>query len=223
MNDPERLLEGGSELERELLGLLSSERPSASLSRRMRQSLVALGVLTAAKTSVAGIVALVSVVSVGAGAIWAVQHRQVEVRHWSEAHASTAVSRAVASRARVVTLPSAPPPPAMEASPPPSRASAPATAPSSAANDLREQIALLDRARAAVRARDSGRALAELSAYGKRFPRGEFSQEVSVLKIEALVQNGQMDAARALGRRFLTAHPESPHVERIERMIGAAR
>jgi outer membrane protein assembly factor BamD (BamD/ComL family) len=88
---------------------------------------------------------------------------------------------------------------------------------------MREQIALLDRARAALRSGHGGAALTELDTYRKRFPRGEFAQEVSVLKIEALVQNGQMDSARTLGKRFLAAHPESPHVERIERLIGAAR
>jgi len=223
MTDPERLLEGGSELERELLGLLASERPSASLSRRMRQSLVALGLLTTAKTSLAGIVALVSVVTVGAGATWVAQHQRVDARTLPRGHVSSVVSRAVASISLVPPPASSPAPSPANEPPAASRGGAPSSASSSAAGDLREQIALLDRARAAVRARDSSRALAELSSYGKRFPRGEFSQEVTVLKIEALVQNGQMDAARSLGRRFLASHPESPHVERIERMIGAAR
>jgi hypothetical protein len=223
MTDPERLLDGGgSELERELLGSLASERPTPALSRRMRQALLTLGLLTSAKTGVAGVVALVGLVSVGAGTAWVVQHRYADVRQLPAVSASQAVGRAVASAAR-----RAPPAPSAEPVSPPlspvaPRSSGAAAAAPSATGDLREQIALLDRARAAVRAHDSKRALAELGSYKKQFPRGEFSQEVTVLKIEALAQDGQMDGARALGKRFLAAHPESPHVERIERLVGAA-
>lgn len=216
MTDPQRLLEGGSDLERELLGSLADERPTPTLSLRMRQGLIALGVLTSAKTGVAGIVALASVVSVGAGAAWIATHEPAPVRHLSTVNAP-AVARVVQSAVRESV-----PAPRVEPPPPPAAPSvAPRVAPlPSAAGDLREQISLLDRARAAVRARNSQLALEELAAYRRQFPRGEFSQEVTVLKVEALAQAGQMDAARALGKKFLAAHPESPHVERIERMIG---
>lgn len=222
MTDPERLLDGGgSELERELLGALASERPSPLLSRRIRQGLVALGVLTSAKTSVAAIMTLVGLVSVGAGAAWVAGHERSEPQRLALPRAAEKVSRVATSAVRATPpVTSEAPPPNVE-SPAPARSAV--AAPSSPGGDLRDQIALLDRARAAVRARESRTALAELAAYSKRFPRGEFSQEVTVLKIEALVQNGQMDAARALGNRFLKAHPESPHVERIERLIGARR
>jgi hypothetical protein len=222
MSDPERLLDGaGSELERELLGALATERPTPALARRMRQGLVALGLLTSAKTGVAGIVALVSVVSVGVTTAWVVQHERAESRSLSTVGVSRAVVRAVSSASRLaIPVPTPPVSTAVPSAAP--RSSGALAAPSSAPGDLREQIALLDRARAALRAGSGGAALAELDTYRKRFPRGEFAQEVTVLKIEALVQNGQMDSARALGKRFLAAHPESPHVERIERLIGAA-
>lgn len=224
MSDPERLLDGaGSELERELLGALAAERPTPALTRRMRQGLVALGLLTSAKTGVAGIVALVSVVSVGVTTAWVVQHEHAESRSLSRTGMSGAVVRA-ASRVSRPTAPAPSAAPVASALPAVApRASSSATGPASTTGDLREQIALLDRARAALRSGHGGVALAELDSYRKRFPRGEFAQEVSVLKIEALVQNGQMDSARTLGKRFLAAHPESPHVERIERLIGAAR
>ena len=227
MSDPERLLDGaGNELERELLGALASERPTPALSRRMRQGLVALGLLTSAKTGIAGVVALVSVVSVGVTTAWIAQSEHASVRSLSPAGATSAIVRVVTSSARSApsALGSAPATSAAP-SPPPlpvPRGSGPAVDAPSPAGDLREQIALLDRARAAVRAGNSAAALSELSGYAKRFPRGQFSQEVTVLKIEALAQNGQMAAARALGKKFLAAHPESPHVERIERLIGVA-
>ena len=81
----------------------------------------------------------------------------------------------------------------------------------------------MDRARAAVRARDGKGALAALADYQRRFPRGTFAQEAMVLRIEALVQIGETGAARALGKKFLAAHPESPHAERIERLLGSDR
>jgi TolA-binding protein len=218
MTEPERLLEGGgSELERELLGALATERPSPALSRRMRQGLMTVGVLTTAKLSAAGIVALASVVSLGAGAAW-IAARAGGEHAVAHASAASAVARAVARVASVApAVPSSPPP---DAPAPPPHPSSPSVALPSATSDLREQIALLDRARSAVRSHDSREAFAALAAYGKRFPRGEFWQEATALKIEALAQSGQVGAARALGKRFVAAHPESPHVERIERLVG---
>jgi hypothetical protein len=220
MTDPERLLNGaGSDFERELLGSLVNEQPSRSLSRRMRQGLVALGVLTSAKAGVAAVVALVGLLSLGVGSAWLVQHGAV-----------APVTPAVSAPVRAVPAPALPasaapaPPEAVLAEPAPVVAPRPTAAPTpSGGGDLREQIAWLDRAREAVRGGDSHAALSELAQYRVKFPRGEFAQEVTVLKIEALVQDGQMAAARSLGKKFFTSHPESPHVERIERLIGTAR
>jgi hypothetical protein len=221
MSDPERLLKGGgTKFERELLGSLANEQPSRTLSRRMRQGLVALGVLTGAKTGVAGIVAIVGLLSVGAGGAWLAQHQR-----------AVAPPRPVASvpslaRASVARAPAAAPaaPSATSIEAPAALAPRQSAAPSSSPlGDVREQIAWLDRARSAVRRGDSRTALAELAQYRAKFPRGEFAQEVAVLKIEALVQDGQMPAARSLAKKFLASHPESPHVERIERLLGTAR
>jgi hypothetical protein len=44
-----------------------------------------------------------------------------------------------------------------------------------------------------------------------------------VLRIEAFVQTGQMGGAQLLGKKFLAAHPESPHAERVERLLGKTR
>jgi len=221
MTDPERLLNGaGSDFERELLGSLANEQPSPSLSRRMRQGLVALGVLTSAKTGVAAAVAVVALLSVGVGSVWITQHRAVPP-----------APAALSAPARAVTAPPLPAsaaptlPTTVAVEPAPAVVAArPSAAPTpSAAGDLREQIAWLDRARAAVRRGDSRGALSELAQYRAKFPRGEFAQEVTVLKIEALVQDGQVAAASSLGKKFLASHPESPHVERIERLLGTAR
>jgi hypothetical protein len=41
--------------------------------------------------------------------------------------------------------------------------------------------------------------------------------------VEALKQSGNQQAAVALGKKFVAAHPESPHVERVERVTGGER
>jgi outer membrane lipoprotein YfiO len=221
MTDPKRLLSGeGSDFERELLGSLANERPPRALSRRMRQGLVALGLLTSAKTSIAGIAALIGIVSVGVSGGWlALQHQRESGRASVVSVAPRSAPPPVAGQL-VPALPSAEPieAPAPVAAP---RTSAAVASAPSASGDLREQIAGLDRARAALRAGDSQAALGELTEYRHKFPRGEFAQEVTVLKIEALVQDGQMAGARSLGKKFIALHPESPHVDRIERLIGA--
>jgi hypothetical protein len=89
-----------------------------------------------------------------------------------------------------------------------------ATAPA----DLREQMRLLDRARAALRAGEPRRALAELALYSERYPRGAFGQEATVLRVEALKQSGQDARAAALAREFVTRHADSPHVDRVSRV-----
>jgi hypothetical protein len=219
MTDPERLLNGaGSDFERELLGSLANEQPSPSLSRRMRQGLVALGVLTSAKTGVAAAMAVVALLSVGVGGVWIKQHRAL-----APVPPLSTPTRAVT--ARPLPASAAPAlPTAVAVEPAPVVTARPSSPPTpSAAGDLREQIAWLDRARAAVRRGDNRGALSELAQYRAKFPRGEFSQEVRVLEIEALVRDGQVAAASSLGKKFLASHPESPHVERIERLIGTAR
>jgi outer membrane protein assembly factor BamD (BamD/ComL family) len=82
---------------------------------------------------------------------------------------------------------------------------------------------LLDQARAAVRAGEANEALALLAKYNRRYPRGQFRQEAQVLRVAALELGGNKKAAVELGKKFVAAHPESPHVERVERVTGAER
>jgi outer membrane protein assembly factor BamD (BamD/ComL family) len=88
---------------------------------------------------------------------------------------------------------------------------------------LREEIRLLDQARAAVRAGTFEQGLKLLERYDRRFPRGQFRQEAQVLRVEALERSGKKDAAFVLGKKFLAEHPESPHVERVESVTGSKR
>lgn len=86
------------------------------------------------------------------------------------------------------------------------------------ANDLKREIRMLDQARNAVRNGESALALDLLRSYDQRFPRGAFRQEVAVLRVEALERRGERDRANDLARKFVAENPDSPHVERVERV-----
>lgn len=218
MNDPRRLLdEGGTPFERSLLGAIANERPSPELARRMRQGLAAAGVATTAKVAAAGFGKLAVVGLVGAGLAFG--YVALEDRRPEPAPARSVAAAPVAPLASVTAAP----PPAIESSAP---ASVPAPRPRSApsaAGDLREEIRLLDLARAAVRGGEHRQALMLLGRYDRRYPRGQFRQEVQVLRVEALELGGNEQAARALGKKFLAEHPDSPHVERVESVTGSER
>jgi hypothetical protein len=92
----------------------------------------------------------------------------------------------------------------------------PATPP---ADSLREQAALLDRARARIAAGDPGGSLAVLDDYDRRFPGAPLSEEALLLRIEALARRGDRSAAAALGRQFLKRYPESVHTDRLSALL----
>jgi TolA-binding protein len=219
VNEPRRLIdEEGTPFERSLLSALASERPSPELARRMRQGLAVAGVAATAKVATASWlkVALVGLASAGAGAgYFAYQHRTAEKPPIvaPPPPAPTVVLRVVAAPEPVASVTPSVAPPAV-----PSVRARPVA---SGAGDLREEIRLLDQARAAVRAGSHARALKLLESYERRYPRGQFLQEAQVLRVEALGKSGNVQAAHALGKKFLAEHPDSPHVERVESVTGA--
>ena len=220
MSDPRRLLDdGGTPFERSLLGALASERPPPELERRMRQGLVVAGVAgTTAKVAAAGFGKVVAVGLVGAGLALgyvALEHRRVELPpRAAPAKLAPVVAAKPSAEPVVSALPAPPEAPASAAARP---------RPLAPPGDLREEIRLLDQARAAVRSGDHRRALRLLASYDQSYPRGQFRQEVQVLRVEALEGSGNARAARALGQKFLAEHPESPHVERVESVTGSGR
>jgi outer membrane protein assembly factor BamD (BamD/ComL family) len=84
------------------------------------------------------------------------------------------------------------------------------------ASALAAEVAALDTARSYVVQGRPELALRALQIYNQQFPRGFLAQEATALRIDALVQNGDRAAAASLARRFLRAHPGSPHAERFE-------
>ncbi|AKU99501.1 hypothetical protein AKJ09_06165 [Labilithrix luteola] len=106
---------------------------------------------------------------------------------------------------------------------------APSAMPSMNASDVASDAETLvretprvDAARAALTRGDAASTLRLLDAYDREFPRGTFTVEVTVLRVEALAQAGHLDEARRLGRRFLATHREGPYARRVGVVLAAA-
>ncbi|MBI5534291.1 MAG: hypothetical protein HY898_16320 [Deltaproteobacteria bacterium] len=108
----------------------------------------------------------------------------------------------------------------LAASPPPIAMPAPSQS-AAQAPSLAAEIALIDEARRALRAHDWRTATAALYQRDKEFPRGPLGMEGTVIRVEALVQSGNMAAAKALGDSFVAAHPGSPLCRRVRALLGA--
>ncbi len=112
----------------------------------------------------------------------------------------------------------APPPPSVAKTPP---AAPPALDPPRALG-LGQEVAALDRARDALAAGNAAGALRQVDEYEGQFPRGALAQEATALRIEALLQQGNRDAAVRLADRFLASNPKSPHAARIRLLVQRA-
>ncbi|MBX3262088.1 MAG: hypothetical protein KF782_20555 [Labilithrix sp.] len=90
-----------------------------------------------------------------------------------------------------------------------------------AADSFREELALVERARGELSRGDASACLRTIDAYGAYVgPRGGvFTQEVEVMRVEALARSGDREEARAHGRRFLADHPASPYAERVRSVL----
>ncbi len=84
--------------------------------------------------------------------------------------------------------------------------------------DLAGELALLDRARAALAAGDARGALAELDRH-QRLPTRSMSAEATLLRIQALASIGSTAEASALARAFVENNPNSPLSDRARRFI----
>jgi hypothetical protein len=230
VDDPTPLaVVGATDLERRLLSAAAAERPSDEMTRQMRLALgftavaapvtaVAAPVSAAAATkvvaakSISGWLAactLAAAVTAGGGiAMWRFSGTPTPPTPPREAPAAVATP--------VVTAPEAPAP-AVAASRVAHRRRAVAAP---ASNDLRDEIALVDAARASLEAGAPERALVLLRRYAASYPAGTFRPEAAVLRIESLAATGRHDEARALARDFVARHPASPLSERMARLAA---
>jgi hypothetical protein len=88
-------------------------------------------------------------------------------------------------------------------------------------DSLEREIQLLDSARHALQSNAPATSLAELDRYAREFPRGRLSVEAFVVRLDALGRAGRGTEARTLAERYLSAHPTSPHADRIRKLTGA--
>jgi hypothetical protein len=88
------------------------------------------------------------------------------------------------------------------------------------ANDIGDQIALVDAARASLAAGAPDRALELLRQYQTKYPAGSFRPEAAALRIEALAALGRTAEARSLAERFVAEHRGSPLADRVARVVG---
>jgi hypothetical protein len=92
-----------------------------------------------------------------------------------------------------------------------------ATRPTSSALD--DELRLLDVARTDLAAGDARGALDALDAHDRTFKSGPLAPEAAVLRIEALAQSGDDDAATARANEFLSAFPDSPQERRVRSIL----
>ncbi|WP_437946607.1 hypothetical protein WME98_37855 [Sorangium sp. So ce296] len=79
---------------------------------------------------------------------------------------------------------------------------------------------MLDTARRALRRGDPAAALALPDRHAREFAGAQLADEAAAIRVEALASKGDRAGARAAARRFLEAHPGSPHADRVESAAG---
>lgn len=124
---------------------------------------------------------------------------------------------AVRERAAVrPTTATASPPPADTTEGPAAQSARPEPPPAG----LAEEIAALDEARRAMEDGDSAAAMRALERHARQFPASQLDHEAAVLRVEALIAQGQCEAARAQGEAFLQANPRSPAAQRMASLLS---
>jgi len=220
MKDPKPMFEGGgTELERRWLSEARAEEPPPEVVRRIES---ALGIAPGAAVTPAA-PRVEAVASAGKGASGAVV-------------ASLAALGVGGAIGLVLLLSRGAPPATDDAKVTPENIAAPAVAaaPSRdvpgeiapaapATGALRDEISLIDGARAALAAGSPAEALSLLERYRARHPRGMLLPEALAMRIEAIDRSGDHQRARALARSFIAEHPQSPLAPRLARLAAPQR
>jgi hypothetical protein len=147
-----------------------------------------------------------------AGAILSMQVPAAPIDITAEAPAPASTQHTTdASTAPPTTFPVSP---VSSAAPPvapgPSTKRAPVRPPPS----LDQELASMQRARAALGRGDASAALAELDQFGRGPGWRQLAVEARLLRIEALARAGRADEAQNLARRFVEQNPNNPLVDR---------
>jgi hypothetical protein len=89
-----------------------------------------------------------------------------------------------------------------------------------AADSLAQEVAILSRASAELRAGRPAAALTALDEHQRKFPRGVLTQERSSARVQALCALGRTKEAQVELARLTRASPSSPHVARARKACG---
>lgn len=85
---------------------------------------------------------------------------------------------------------------------------------------LARETKLIDRARAELAAGRAGPTLAILNEYQAQFPRPRYAPEALYLRMEALLAQGNRQAARQVAERLVSNYPQSPQATRAEALLS---
>jgi TolA-binding protein len=176
--------------------------------------------LKAASVAASHPMALVGLVAAGLIAGASLGHRDPSLMTARDVDARPAAHVATPAAADVVDVQAEPATEALQPVPLDAlpRSPAPASNARAAGNDLSEEMRLIDSARAHVASGNEKQALGVLGSYDRRFPRGALRQEAAVLRVEALEKSGNEKRAAELAKKFVSEHPNSPHVERVQNL-----
>ena len=81
---------------------------------------------------------------------------------------------------------------------------------------------IIDRARRALAAGNAARAIEELNAFDRAEKTGVLEREARVLRIDALVAQGQSASARRLAEQYLQLYPNDAHAARLRSLLRDA-
>jgi len=87
---------------------------------------------------------------------------------------------------------------------------------------VKDEIALISRAHAALTSGDPSGALALLDEHARRFPAGALGEEREATRVLALCALGRTGDARAAATRFFAAFPGGPQAGRVRASCGGA-
>jgi hypothetical protein len=88
------------------------------------------------------------------------------------------------------------------------------------ADTVDEEVALLSRAHAALRAGRPSETLSALSLHARRFPNSKMALDREATRILAICASGQKERARMEADRFLNAHPGSAFTSRLRNVCA---
>ena len=248
MSEPTRILkEGGDDFERALLASARADKGSGTALRRALAALsaaaiVGTGSVGAAASSGAAITAISIAKWAGVGALiggvgMSATSAAIHYSRPAQSPAQTSVAKAPARSRPTVLAPAATPrvpveepqvapapeplSPAVEpASPAPRPAASPST---DRESKLAEELSLLREARAALVGKQPEAALLLLQRYERSFSHAALGPEAALLRLEALTESGQVEAAHSLSERLLRAAPTSPYADRVRALSSRSR